>query len=211
MKVVILGAFGQIARLVENRLLSETDTDMIWYLRHASRLTNPDSKRVEIVEGDVNVTDKLSSTLKDADLVYANLGGVFELQAQAVKTAMELNRVKRLIWVTGLGFYHELPQKFEQWNEQSIGHSVMEDTRKAAQILEDSDLDVTIIRAAYMNNNPEIDYELTQKGEEFRGTIISRASIADLIVEVIKIPSLYENCSLGIAEPNTDGDKPLGY
>lgn len=62
-----------------------------------------------------------------------------------------------------------------------------------------------------MNNNPEIDYELTQKGEEFRGTIISRASIADLIVEVIKIPSLYENCSLGIAEPNTDGDKPLGY
>lgn len=57
MKVVILGAYGKIARLVESRLLSETDTDMIWYLRHASRLTNPDSKRVEIVEGDVNDTD----------------------------------------------------------------------------------------------------------------------------------------------------------
>ncbi|MBZ5978303.1 NAD(P)H-binding protein [Leuconostoc gelidum] len=211
MKVVILGAFGKIARLVESRLLSESDTDMIWYLRHASRLTNPDPKRVEIVEGNVNDTDKLTEVFHGADIVYANLGGNFESKAKSVKKAMKADDVKRLIWVTGLGIYHELPEKFEKWNEGLIGQSVMDDTRRAAQLLETSDLNVTIIRAAYMNNSPKVDYELTQKGQEFRGTIISRASIADLIVKIIKTPSLYENSSLGIAQPNTDGDKPVGY
>lgn len=60
-----------------------------------------------------------------------------------------------------------------------------------------------------MNNDDEIDYELTSKGESFKGTIISRKSIADLIVKVIKEPQLHSNSSLGIAKPGTGGDRPM--
>ena len=59
-------------------------------------------------------------------------------------------------------------------------------------------MNYTILRAAYITNNPDIDYELTEKGEPYKGTIISRASIADLIVRTIKEPSLHNYASLGI-------------
>lgn len=99
--------------------------------------------------------------------------------------AMEENQVSRLIYVTGLGLYHEVPGEFGRWVEESIGSDIMDDTRRAAKIIEESTVNYTILRAAYMTNNPEIDYELTEK-EFYKGTIISRVSIADLINCIIK-------------------------
>lgn len=37
-KIIILGAHGQIAQLVRQRLLKETDAQLTLYLRHAQRL-----------------------------------------------------------------------------------------------------------------------------------------------------------------------------
>ena len=85
----------------------------------------------------------------------------------------------------------------------------MDDTRRAAKIIEESTVNYTILRTAYMTNNPEIDYELTEKGEPYKGTIISRASIADLIVRISKDTSLHNYASLGISKPGTDGDRPM--
>lgn len=209
--ILILGANGQIAKLVRDRLLEETNDNLTLYLRNSTRIQIKDSNRESIVDGDVNDTDKLIKVMNGQDVVYANLGGRFEPMAQSIVTAMDKSNVKRLIYVTGLGLYHELPKKFEEWNESVIGHDVMEDTRRAAKIIETSDINFTILRCAYMTNEDKIDYELTEKGEEYKGTIISRKSIADLIVRVIKNPKIYEFSSLGIDQPGTDGDKPVGY
>lgn len=84
----------------------------------------------------------------------------------------------------------------------------MDDTRRAAKIIEESTVNYTIIRAAYMTNDDEIDYELTEKGSPFKGTTISRQSIADLIVKTIKNPALHQHSSLGIDKPGTDGNRP---
>ena len=54
----------------------------------------------------------------------------------------------------------------------------------------------------------EVDYELTRKGEPFKGTVVSRKSVADLIVKVILSPDLHVGANLGINKPNTDSDKP---
>lgn len=207
--VVILGANGQIAKLVRQRLLAETDDHLTLYLRNTKRLGSVDETRETVIEGDVNDYAKLSSAIENKDIVYANLGGQFEPMAKNIVKAMTQLNVKRLIYVTGLGLYHEVPGEFGRWLEESIGHEVMEDTRRAAKAIEDSTLDYTIVRAAYMNNDEKIDYELTEKGETFKGTIISRNSIADLIVKVIKEPQLHSFSSLGIAQPGTDGDRPM--
>ncbi|WP_125589432.1 NAD(P)H-binding protein [Companilactobacillus jidongensis] len=210
-KILILGANGQIAKLVRDRLLKETDNKLTLYLRNSNRLQIKDANRETIIEGDVNDTTKLMDVMRDQDIVYANLGGKFEPMVQSIITAMDNNNVKRLIYVTGLGLYHELPKKFEEWNENIIGHEVMEDTRRAAKIIEDSDIDFTILRCAYMTNEDKVDYELTEKGEEYKGTIISRKSIADLIIKIMQDPDLHKYSSLGIDQPGTDGNKPAGY
>jgi len=209
MKILILGAHGQISQLVRSRLLAETDTTLTLYLRQADRLQDVQSTRETVVEGDVNDYTTLKAAMVGQDLVLADLGGRFEPMVQSIVRSMEETSVQRLIYITGLGLYHELPEKFDSWLEDVIGHDVMEDTRRAARLIETSTLNYTIIRAGYMTNNDEVDYELTEKGETFKGTTISRKSIADLIVAIAKQPTLHSRSSLGIAKAGTDGDMPV--
>ncbi|WP_125980489.1 NAD(P)H-binding protein [Loigolactobacillus iwatensis] len=208
-KILILGAHGQIAQLVRQRLLAETDAQLTLYLRNAKRMQGLDSKRETLIEGDVNDTAKLTQAMANQDIIYANLGGQFEPMAKSIVAAMTKTGVKRLIYVTGLGLYHEVPGEFGQWVEDSIGAPIMDDTRRAAAIIEQSSLNYTLIRAAYMSNDDVINYELTEKGVPFKGTIISRKSIADLIVKIVEQPEKHSYSSLGIDQPGTDGDRPM--
>ena len=53
-KVLILGAYGQIARLAARLFLEQTDTQLTLYLRNAKRLKDiSHQERVRVVEGDV--------------------------------------------------------------------------------------------------------------------------------------------------------------
>ena len=53
-----------------------------------------------------------------------------------------------------------------------------------------------------------MDYETTTKDQPFKGTVVSRRSVGDLIAKVIASPDLHVGESLGVNKPNTDGDKP---
>jgi uncharacterized protein YbjT (DUF2867 family) len=81
----------------------------------------------------------------------------------------------------------------------------------AARVIESSDLDYTIVRPAWLTDNDEVDYELTQKGEPFKGTEVSRKSVADLVVKLAEDPTRDIRRSLGIDKPGTGGDKPSWY
>ncbi|KRL79249.1 NAD(P)H-binding protein [Secundilactobacillus paracollinoides] len=207
-KVLLLGANGRIARLVRQRLLSETDATLTLYLRNATRVTPVDDARETIVEGDANDFDTLAQAVQGQDLVVADLGGEMAPLAETLVKAMTDEEVQRVIWITGLGLYHEVPGEFGRWVEESVGTPVMDDTRDAAAAIENSALNYTILRADYMTDDAKIDYELTEKGTPFKGTLISRASIADLIMRIINQPELHSFSSLGIDEPGTDGDRP---
>lgn len=206
--VLILGAYGRIARIVEQWLINESDVHLTLVLRDANRLRILDKSRETVVEGDVSDYKLVSTIMAGQDAVYANLAGSMALMAKVIVRAMRVNQVKQLIWVTGSGLYHETPEPFGTWVENTVGHANKEDTRHAARIIESSDLQYTIIRAAYMTNDLEVDYELTQKGEIFTGTLVSRASIADLILKIIANPSRYVRTSVGISKPGTDGQLP---
>jgi hypothetical protein len=54
----------------------------------------------------------------------------------------------------------------------------------------------------------EIAYETTQRNEPFKGTVVSRRSVAGFIAEVIASPHRHILENVGINKPNTDGDKP---
>ena len=118
--------------------------------------------------------------------------------------------MKRLIFIVSLGIYHELPEPFEAWNQQMIGDALV-DYRKAADVIEASDLDYTIIRPAWLTNNDETDYELTQRDEQFKGTEVSRKAVAAFIASVVADPSTHSRANVGVSKPGTEGDKPAWY
>lgn len=206
--VLILGASGQIARWLISSLAAEKDVQQTLLLRDPKKLTGKEPANAKVVIG--NVLDK--KLLKDAvagqDIVYANLTGEdLDKQAQTVIAAMKGTGVERLIFVLSLGILDEVPGKFGEWNNAIIGED-LKPFRRAADVIEASGLDYTILRPAWLTDEDEVDYETTEKGQPFKGTVVSRRSVADLISQIIVNPSRHTGANLGVNKPGSDGDKP---
>jgi uncharacterized protein YbjT (DUF2867 family) len=191
--ILILGAHGQIARVATDLLLKRTDALLTLYLRNAKRLKlSGHADRVRVVEGDVLDTKALEAAMAGQDVVYANLAGQLEQQARCIVTAMKNAGLKRLIFISSMGIYDEIPGERHG--------SILEPYCKSASIIEASGLDYTIVRPAWLNDRDEIDYGTTRKGEPFKNAaeVVSRKSVADLVVKLAMTPGLEIRSSLGI-------------
>jgi uncharacterized protein YbjT (DUF2867 family) len=192
--ILILGANGQLARNTTRVLLRNTHARLALYLRRAHRLTNPDPNRVSIIEGDVLDPNRLRAALTNQDVVYANLVGGMKQQAEHIVDAMNAAQLTRLIFISSMGIYGEVPgEKYAP---------VLDPYRDAAAIIEASTLDYTILRPGWFTQDPEVLYQLTRKGEPFVGHDVSLNSISDLILKIATTPGLHVRESLGIARPN---------
>lgn len=208
-KIMIVGAYGAMAQLVTEKLLKETENELILFLRHGERLAHyQTNKRVQVVDGDVLATDQLAAAMTSADLIYSNLGGIdLAEQIKSVIRAMQQTEKQRLIYISSLGAHHEVPGNYGEWNEQAI-RDYLPGFRAAAQLVATSGLDYTEVRPAWLTNKDEVAYETTQMNEPFKGTEVSRQSVADFVFHVLTQPETYRNESIGLNKPNTDGDKP---
>ncbi|RQP08162.1 MAG: NAD-dependent dehydratase [Paracoccus sp. BP8] len=204
-KVLVLGANGQIARHVIRMV--QGDVDMTLFLRNAAKLGDvPAGARV--VQGDVLDGAQLAEAVKGQDVVYANLTGEdLDVQAHAVIAAMQAQSVRRLIFVLSLGIYDEVPGKFGEWNNGIIGED-LKPFRRAADAIEASGLDYTILRPAWLMDEDEVDYETTTRDQPFKGSVVSRKSVADLIARILREPALHVGENLGVDKPGSEADKP---
>jgi uncharacterized protein YbjT (DUF2867 family) len=190
--VLILGANGQLARNTTRLFLRNTDANLTLYLRRANRLANPDPSRVRILEGDVLNQPALTSAMKGADVVYANLAGEMKRQAECIVEAMHASGLKRLIFVSSMGIYGEVPgEKYR---------SILNPYRDSAAVIEASDLDYTILRPGWFTQDEAIDYRITQKGDAFKGHDVSLNSLSDLILKLALTQGLHSRASLGVSQ-----------
>jgi uncharacterized protein YbjT (DUF2867 family) len=189
--ILILGANGQLARNTTRVLLRDTDARLSLYLRRAHRLTNPDPSRVTIVEGDVLDPERLRATMAGHDVVYANLAGAMKQQAEEIVAAMKATGLNRLIFISSMGIYGEVPG-------ETYG-SVLDPYRDSAAVIERSDLDYTILRPGWFTREPEVRYEITQKGDPFVGHDVSLNSVSDLIAKLATTSGLHVRRSLGVS------------
>lgn len=193
MKILLLGAHGQIARVATRLLLERTDAELTLYLRKAERLSGlADQPRVTVVEGDVLDTKALDAAMTGQDVVYANLSGSMAQQAHAIVASMTKASVRRLIFVSSMGIYGEVPG--------DKPGAILDPYRQSAATIEASDLDYTIVRPAWLNDRDEISYGTTSRHEPFANAdaYVSRKSVADLIVKLVVTPGLGIRDSLGV-------------
>lgn len=214
--ILILGASGHIAHFAIEELLHNTDDHLLLFSRHPDDLKGFDSQRVTLIKGDVLNSADLNSAMANANIVYANLSNPkIQQQANNVVDAMDQHQVKTLIWISSIGIYDEVPGKFGEWNNHMLrqggASSYLGTYRAAADIIENSDLNYTIIRPAWLTNKDEIDYETTEKGEPFKGTEVSRKTIGHVVAKIVQDPAPYAHRSIGVDKPGSDGDKPSWY
>ncbi|MFJ7978388.1 NAD(P)H-binding protein [Peribacillus sp. NPDC096379] len=214
MKVLILGAVGQIARMLRNELLNKTDHSIVLYARNAyKRLNVNDDNREVIYDGDFKDRDKLIHAMKDVDLVYINDMGD-DKSTKTIINAMNDAGIRRVIAASVLGIYDEVPGAFGEWNKRMIGGSPrMQSQIESARLLENSKLDYTLLRLTWLyNENRNTKYMITHKGESFVGAQVTRQAVTQLIMDIIEEKSdKYFQTSLGVSEPNTDWAKPSFY
>jgi uncharacterized protein YbjT (DUF2867 family) len=214
--VLILGASGSIARIVVQHLLAQVGSDitkLTLFVRHPQKLAGLDltNPGVQVVQADVLDTDHLATIMAGQSLVYGNLYGAdLGQQAASVVKAMQQAQVRRLIWISANGVYGEIPGAYGRWNQEMLG-STLTAYADATRVVEASQLDYTLIRPAWFQDEPEVDYEMTFKGEAFKGTEISRQSVADLVEKLIHDPEQLIGESVGISKPNTEGPAPRWY
>jgi uncharacterized protein YbjT (DUF2867 family) len=196
-RVLILGANGQIARVATDLFLKHTNVQLTLFLRRAQRLKDRlkdigHADRVRVVEGDVLDPKALAAAMVGQEVVYANLAGQLEQQAEGILQAMQEAGIKRLIFISSMGIYDEIPGERHG--------SVLNPYIQAVRVIEASDLDYTILRPAWLNDRDEVDYGTTRKGEPFRNAaaVVSRKSVADLVVKLATTPGLESRSSLGV-------------
>lgn len=198
-KVLIIGATGTLGSAVRQTLLDQTDDELTLFARSANRIQTGD--REKAIRGDVMNDADLDQAMQGQDAVFAALSGDLETFAKKIVAAMDRNHVSRLIFISSMGIYNEIPA--------SVGASgnlksnpILNTYRKAADVVENSDLNYTVIRPGWFTGGP-VDYEVTRKGEPFGGHDVSVSSIADLVKRLIADPILYTKYSIGINTPGS--------
>lgn len=204
--VLIIGASSQIASQAEQMLVGDPEVKLTLFLRHPARLAD-NLKDERIITGDATKLADVQEAVKGQDIVYASLAGEVKAAAETIVQAMDTAGVKRLIWTSSLGIYNEIPGEFGRWNQQVLG-SYYHRYRLAADVIEASDLDYTIIRPAWLTNLDEVNYETTHRDDPFKGTEVSRKSVAAYVVSVIKEPTKDVRDSIGVDKPGTEADRP---
>ncbi len=199
-KIVIIGATGSVGRVARKLFLEKTNDELTLFSRRPEKLKPIDSTREIAVSGDVMNASDLDKVISGQDVVFASLTGNLGKMAKAIVESMKRVGVNRLIFIASMGIYNEIPA--------SIGSSgnlrsnpVLQTYRDAADVIEASGLDYTIIRPGWFDSSNDTDYEISVKGEPFGGHDVSRKSIADLVVRLAADPTLYVRESVGINRP----------
>lgn len=208
--VLIMAANGQISRLVATRLLSETefsDVALTLLVRKAAQVADLQADaRVSVFEGSLDNLADVTKAMVGQDVVFV---GVVDhskdnLHTRSVITGMKQAGVQRVIYANVLGIYDEVPGEFGAWNRATIS-SGLSTAEKSDRLLVESGLDYTTLRIPWLNDR-DVKYVITHKDEPYVGVSGSRKSIADVIVRIITDFDFLKNDSVGIADPETDGE-----
>lgn len=215
MNLFIAAANGQIAKIVENRVLNEPafqDVNLTLFLRHADRLSAlKDNPRVTLVEGSLDDAAGLTQALKGQDVVFVAVVDHTSDNAwtKNIIAGMQENDIKRVLFTNILGLYNEVPGEFGAWNLQMV-RSGLPAAINSDKLLADSGLDYTTLRLPWLNDRDEVKYTVTHRNDQYDGVSGSRQSVADLVLKLVNEPTLDVKDSVGLADPDTQGlDHPV--
>ena len=194
-RVLIIGATGSIGSKVRKTLLQTTNYKLTLFSSSAGNLPITPNREIG-VSGNVMNKNDLMKVIPNQDAVFAALSGNLGGMARSIVDTMKSCGVRRIIFISSMGIYNEIPRSIGGGNLNE--NSMLRPYREAADVIESSGLDYTVIRPGWFDEGSD-NYEITRKGEKFKGHDVSRQAIANLVVKCINGFGIGE--SLGINRP----------
>lgn len=210
MKLLILAANGQIAQIVEQRVLTEpqfAEVQLTLGLRRAQRLADlATNDRVQLREVDLENPQSVDAAMANQDMVFVAVvdHDGDNAMTKNVIAAMKAHHVDRIVFTNILGLYNEVPGEFGRWNLSQVA-SGLKAAQTSDQLLAESGLTYTTLRLPWLNDRDEVNYTITTRHEPYLGVSGSRQSVADVVLKIVADPTVAANDSIGIADPATQG------
>lgn len=197
--VLIIGATGTLGSAARQAILDGTDDKLTLFARSTNRIRIIDDNREKVISGNVMNDADLDKAMAGQNAVFVALSGNLKAYAEKIVAAMDRNNVSRLVFITSMGIYNEIPASVGASGNLS-SNPVLQSYRDAANVIEDSDLNYTIVRPGWFTGGP-INYQITRKGEQFGGHDVSISSIADIVMKLVDDDALYSKDSIGVNTP----------
>ncbi|WP_201346564.1 NAD(P)H-binding protein, partial [Lactobacillus nasalidis] len=150
--VLIIGATGTLGSEAREALLTGTDDQLTLFSRTAGRIQILEPEREKAISGSVLDDAALDQALQGQDAVFAALSGDLRAFADKIVKAMDRNGVKRLVFISSMGIYNEIPASLGGGNLDT--NPVLRPYREAADVIENSDLNYTVVRPGWFTGGP---------------------------------------------------------
>jgi len=195
--VLVIGATGIVGQKVVNELLDKTDDYLTLMARNTS-FVSIDEKRGRVVQGDVIDDKPLNTALDGNETVVLAADSNLSFSMQRIITAMDEKKIKRLIFVTSMGKYNEIPVK-DGASGNLTEDSILKPYKNSTDMVENSDLNYTIVRPGQFDGSQDTDYVLAHDGAALKSNDVSVNSVVDLVVKLVNNNRLAAHDNLGIS------------
>ncbi|WP_347548253.1 SDR family oxidoreductase [Pseudalkalibacillus hwajinpoensis] len=204
MNLIIFGATGGTGNAFVRLALAAGHT-VTAFVRTSSKLkTSHKDLNVEIGDA-MQSADVKQAITSDFDAVISCLGanGLGKTTALSTMTtnildAMSIHEVKRIVYMASAGINKEIPG-ITGFIAGKLLQNVLADHQRAADLLEASETDWTVIRPMGLTNDGRTgDYRKARSGVPRGGRRISREDVADFMLKTVS-NHLYIRESIGLA------------
>ena len=196
-KFLIIGATGTVGRTTTQALRQDQSNHLVLFARHATQRLRSDAQQT-VIDGDALRLADLLPAMQNVDGVLIAVSGPIDKITQQVVYAMQQAQITHLVLISSVGIYNEVPANIPTDNLDDS--TILPRYRRAADIVEASDLDYTVLRPGWFTDGP-INYQMTQKGEPFGGMYISVSSIADVVRRAFTELEFGHHQSIGLNTP----------
>jgi uncharacterized protein YbjT (DUF2867 family) len=195
-KILVLGATGGTGRSIVNQALAR-GYDVTVLARSAEKAGNLEG--AELVVGDARDEATLRRALKGREAVVSALGTpaspfrevtLLSTATRALVNAMKLERVSRLVCITGIGAGDSLGHGgflFDNLIYPLVLSKVYADKNRQESIVRGSGLDWVLVRPSVLNDKPmHDDVRALTDLSDFHGGTISRGDVARFVLDQVR-------------------------
>ncbi len=192
MKLAVFGATGGTGRRLITQALA-AGFDIRALTRSQAKL--PSGEQITAIEGNVLDSEAVSKTVNNTDAVVCLLGrtpnnpeDVVSRGTENIIEAMDNRPVSRLLVLTsmGLGSSSETVPWYVRIANATVLHNLMADKARQEELVMQSGLDWTIVRPGGLTDTPRTGEYVHGVDIDVNARPISRADIADFLLETVK-------------------------
>lgn len=190
--VLIIGATGSLGQALREELAGDDSYTVRLFSRSADRLALAANEKA--VSGSVYDAATLRSAMDRQDIVFVAFSGDLPTMAEnIIIEAMQDTGVSRVVFTSSMGIYGEVVGE-----PRGVVPAILRPYRHAADVIENSGLDYTVLRPGWFDNGSDSTCRITRKGEAFEGHDVSRKAIVTVVKSIIDDPRRYIGESLGL-------------